>query len=71
MLVATASKITETIVVPTLSFKEVEPATTRERAAIVGEFEATEKAMKQGRFETYSPVWLDRRFLKAYDGATS
>jgi len=67
----TTSKTTETIVVPTLSFKEVEPATTQERAMIVSELEATEKEMAQGRFETYSPEWLNRRFLKAYDDTSS
>jgi hypothetical protein len=59
-------KITETIIVPTLSFQEIQPATKQGRAAVVNELETTEKEMKRGRFETYSPKWLKQKFLKAY-----
>jgi len=66
----TVAKKTETIVVPTLSLKEIASATTQERAAVVNDLEATEQKMKGGEFETYSPAWLHSRFLKIYGDAS-
>jgi hypothetical protein len=54
------------IVVPAVSLEEVPRLTDAERTQLISELEQTEKAMKAGAFQLYSPEWLRQRFLKIF-----
>jgi hypothetical protein len=54
------------VVVPVVSLEEVPRLTDAERTQLISELKETEKAMKAGAFQLYSPEWLRQRFLKIF-----
>ena len=56
----------DTVIVPIVSLERMPRMTAKQRTAFLAELEEIEAAMKSGAYETYSPEWLEQRFLKIY-----
>ena len=51
---------------PIVSLERMPRMTAAQRTTFLAELELIEAAMKSGASETYSPEWLQQRFLNIY-----
>ena len=56
----------DTVIVPIVSLELMPRMTATQRTTFLAELELIEAAMKSGASETYSPEWLQQRFLNIY-----
>ena len=64
--VAESTEDRDTVIVPIVSLERMPRMTAAQRTTFLAELELIEAAMKSGASETYSPEWLQQRFLNIY-----